>query len=301
MQSSPNMTQEGDSLKGPRGLGLTAVHNCRDVGATVNQYFGKKTMKEGMLFRSGRLDHATPADIEILTSQTNLKSILDLRTKTERERVSTKNPNQSPVAAVPGAKVHHIPYLSDQFNKKALITRLPWYRLIQVIFCHLFGFKTTVVRLISTFALVPLGLKGIAYECLRWLKPEIKQTFAILSEESNYPALIHCTQGKDRTGLATLLVLLTILGEGDEEIKAIDHDYMLSNDGLKGVREEMLKEMIPLGYTEESGFADAQEEWVESVVGYIEDDGGIEKYLTSAQVTAEQIKKIRNCLLVNPS
>ncbi|KAF3172938.1 hypothetical protein TWF225_009920 [Orbilia oligospora] len=287
--------------KGPQSLGLTAVHNCRDVGATINHYYGEKIMKEGLLFRSGRLDHATPGDMEILTLKTQLTSILDLRTKTERDRVPTKNPNQNPVATVSGAKIYHIPYLSDQYTKKALLSQLPWYRLIQVLFCHFLGLKTTVVRLISTLVIVPLGLKGIAYECLRWLKPEIKETLTILSKESSYPALIHCTQGKDRTGLATLLVLLAILGEGDEEIKAIDHDYMLSNDGLKPVREEMLAEMIPLGYSEESGFADAEEGWVETVVGYIEDEGGIEKYLTNAQITAEEIRSIRECLLVNPS
>ncbi|KAK6529952.1 hypothetical protein TWF281_009102 [Arthrobotrys megalospora] len=297
---------DNDTVDGIRpmsqALGLTAVHNCRDIGATINHFFGKKIMKEGLLFRSGRLDHATPADMEILTSKTHLKSILDLRSKTELERVPSKNPdNNNPVAVVSGATVYHISFLSDQYTKKALLSRLPWYRLIQVIVYHVLGLKTAVVRLISTLVIVPLGLKGIAYECLRWLQPEIKQTFTILSDETKYPALVHCTQGKDRTGLVALLVLLTILGEGDPEVKAIDYDYMLSNEGLKGVREEMLKEMVPLGYPESCGFADAEEGWVETVVGYIEDQGGIEKYLSNADVTAEEIRKIRECLLVNPS
>ncbi|KAK6334590.1 hypothetical protein TWF718_010047 [Orbilia javanica] len=284
-----------------RGSVLTGVYNYRDIGATINHYCGKRIMKEGWLFRSGRLDHATPADVEILTLKTQLTSILDLRTQSERDRVPKKDSNQNRVATVPNATVHQIPYLNSQFTKKALLSRLPWYRLIQVLFCHLLGFRTTVLRLTSTLTIVPLGLKGIAYECLRWLKPEIKQTFTILSKQSNYPALIHCTQGKDRTGLATLLVLLTILGEGHEEVKAIDYDYMLSNEGLKPIREEMLAEMTPLGYTEESGFADAEEGWVETVVGYIEEEGGIEKYLANAQVTAEEIKQIRECLLVSSS
>ncbi|KAK6354474.1 hypothetical protein TWF730_008874 [Orbilia blumenaviensis] len=293
-----------DAVDDTRGrsddLGLTAVHNCRDIGTTINHYFGKKVMKEGLLFRSGRLDQATPADMEILTSKTRLKSILDLRSKTELERASPKKRDQDPVAETSGATVYHIPYLSDQYTKKALLSRLPWYRVIEVLIYHLLGFKTAAVRLISTLVIVPLGLKGIAYECLRWLKPEIKQTFVILSEISNYPALVHCTQGKDRTGLVALLVLLAILGEGDGEVNAIDYDYMLSNDGLKGVREEMLKEMIPLGYPESCGFTDAEEGWVETVVGYIGDEGGIEKYLSSAEVTAEEIAKLRDCLLVNP-
>ncbi|KAF3928817.1 hypothetical protein AA313_de0200007 [Arthrobotrys entomopaga] len=275
---------------------LTAVHNCRDVGATINRFLGKPIMKEGLLFRSGRLDFATPADLELLTGSTRLKSIIDLRTTTELARVPSKTPDGHPIAVVSGATVYHIPYINDDYTKKALLSKLSWPRFIQVIVYHLLGFKTAVAILLSKLVIVPLGLKGIALECIKWLGPEIKQTFDIFSDETKYPTLIHCSQGKDRTGLATLLVLLAILGDADAQVKAIEYDYMLSNEGLEKLRDEMRKEMAPFGFPDD--FLYAEEGWVETTVGLIQERGGIENYLASVGVTADDIKKIREYLLV---
>ncbi|KAF3929065.1 hypothetical protein ABW20_dc0104624 [Dactylellina cionopaga] len=294
---------DDDILKSPEvsvgsvsSIGLTTVHNVRDVGATINRFFGKNVMKEGVFFRSGRLDNATAADMELLTDATHLKSIIDLRSKTELERMRTRDP----VAVVSGATVYHISFMSDLYTKKALLGKLPWYRLVQVLFCHLLGFRETVMRIVSSLVVVPMGLKNMANECLKWLGPEIKQTLTILSSEDKLPALVHCTQGKDRTGLVSLLVLLAVLGDMDEHtvVKAVDYDYMLSNEGLKGMRQEMLNEMLPLGFTE--SFADAEEGWVDSVVTFIEGRGGIQEYLASVGVKGDDIKRLRERLLVNP-
>ncbi|EWC43728.1 hypothetical protein DRE_07388 [Drechslerella stenobrocha 248] len=290
--SGPNSSLTG-------AASTTAVHNCRDVGQSINQYFGKNVMKEGQLFRSGRLDYATATDMQVLTKSARLQSILDLRTKHEREHQLTAPSGRRPVAVISSATTYSIPYLNDEYIKKALLTKLSWYRLIQLLVCHLLGWGVAAVTILSTYAIVPMGLKGIATECLRWLGPEIKQTFEILSDESNYPALVHCTQGKDRTGLAVALVLLSFLGDGDGAVHAVDHDYMLSNDGLKRVRAEMLQEMLPLGYTEESGFVDAEEGWVQTVVDELGKKGGILMYLASIGVPADQVERIRQHLLVD--
>ncbi|EPS41574.1 hypothetical protein H072_4528 [Dactylellina haptotyla CBS 200.50] len=232
--------------------------------------------------------------MQLLTESTHLNTIIDLRTKTELERVPTKRADGNPVAVVSGATVYNIPYINDAYIRKALLSKLPWHRFIQVIVYHILGFRTAVAKIVSRLVIVPMGLRGIAYECVKWLGPEIQQTFSIFSDESRYPTLIHCTQGKDRTGLAILLVLLVLLGENDAGVKAIDYDYMLSNDGLKGLREEMIKEMRPFGYTDE--FLEAQEGWVEVVVGFIEERGGIEKYLASVGVNADDLDRIRHPL-----
>ncbi|KAK6523996.1 hypothetical protein TWF694_005664 [Orbilia ellipsospora] len=291
-----NSTESSTASLGYRDL--TAVHNCRDVGATMNRFFGKPVMKEGLFFRSGRLDFATPADLELLTGSTRLKSIIDLRTKTELERVPSKTPDGHPIAVVSGATVYLIPYINDEYTKKALLSKLSWPRFIQIIIYHFLGFQNAIAVLISRLVIVPLGLRGIARECVKWLGPEIKQTFDIFSDENKYPTLIHCTQGKDRTGLATLLILLAILGETDADVKAIDYDYMLSNEGLSKLRDEMKKEMAPFGFPDD--FLFAEEGWVEATVELIEERGGIEKYLASVGVTGDDIKKLRENLLIKP-
>lgn len=128
----------------------------------------------------------------------------------------------------------------------------------------------------------------------------MKQAFGVLAEDKNWPALVHCTQGKDRTGIITLLVLLSVLGDSDDVVRAMDYDYMLSNEGLKGVRQEIIDEMGPLGFTEESGWADAEAGWVESVVEFIKKNwGSAEYYLESIGVGNEVVEHLKGLLLID--
>jgi len=56
----------------------------------------------------------------------------------------------------------------------------------------------------------------------------VAEALAILSDPSAYPALVHCTAGKDRTGILTA-ILLGVLGVADEAIVA---DYALSEPAM---------------------------------------------------------------------
>jgi protein-tyrosine phosphatase len=47
--------------------------------------------------------------------------------------------------------------------------------------------------------------------------------------KTNGPALIHCTAGKDRTGV-TVAVLMTLLGASREDVS---HEYMRSNESVE--------------------------------------------------------------------
>ncbi|KAF3920571.1 hypothetical protein ABW21_db0200001 [Orbilia brochopaga] len=301
MANDGAMADSGGPTKSPV-LILGGVHNCRDVGQTINMFLNRKVLKEGVLFRSGRLDHATDSDLHFLVEMSGLRSVIDVRSKTELALVPKKSiyAGKATLADFPSTTVYHIPYMNDNYTNNALLPKLPWYRVVQLLIYNFLGWKMAMIVIISTYAILPLGLRGIARECLRYLRPEIRQTFQILADESKYPTLLHCTQGKDRTGLATVLVLLAVLGDGDEFVKAMDYDYMLSNEGLKFIRPEMVKEMIPLGFTEESGFADAEKDWVEAVVGFVREQGGIESYLDHVGVTEVELKKIRQNLLANP-
>lgn len=61
---------------------FTGVHNFRDVGKVINS-FKVIQLKEGLLFRSGRLDDATTADTKLLMHEYHLKTVIDLRNKSE--------------------------------------------------------------------------------------------------------------------------------------------------------------------------------------------------------------------------
>ncbi|PNP48385.1 hypothetical protein TGAMA5MH_00669 [Trichoderma gamsii] len=61
---------------------LQQVPNFRDVGKTVNQHLGEsRRIREGLFYRSGRLDDATAADKNLIRDELEMKTVIDLRTK----------------------------------------------------------------------------------------------------------------------------------------------------------------------------------------------------------------------------
>ena len=61
----------------------------------------------------------------------------------------------------------------------------------------------------------------------------MKAVFRYLVRSEVFPLLVHCSIGKDRTGIVVALLLFA-LGVPEETIYA---DYMLSNDYLVALRE----------------------------------------------------------------
>lgn len=55
----------------------------------------------------------------------------------------------------------------------------------------------------------------------------VAETLAVLTDPTSYPVALHCSSGKDRTGIITAL-LLALLGVNDDDILA---DYALSGFG----------------------------------------------------------------------
>lgn len=47
-------------------------------------------------------------------------------------------------------------------------------------------------------------------DCMFWLqsKKEIAKGLRVMTKEENFPVLVHCMHGKDRTGLLIMLLLL---------------------------------------------------------------------------------------------
>jgi protein-tyrosine phosphatase len=87
-----------------------------------------------------------------------------------------------------------------------------------------------------------------------------------LGTDAAYPAYLHCTWGRDRTGVVSAVVLLA-LGANRE---AILQEYLLSQPLVGAYPESLL-----------------------AVLDEIERQGGIETYLATAGVTAEQLATLR--------
>lgn len=139
----------------------------------------------------------------------------------------------------------------------------------------------------------PRGLVGLGTDTLDHCGPEMKQVFDVLSDEKAYPLLVHCTQGKDRTGI-TVLMLLLVCGF---DVPAITADYIKSEAELEGrERDERMKEIASIGLDET--FALCPPDFCERISEHLNTKhGGVRAYLEGIGVDHEQQEAVRKLLL----
>lgn len=282
---------------------LEYVLNFRDVGRNINEFTGKKytflyeyigvassntihrLLRKGVLFRSARPDDASAADRDALRDEFELKTIMDLRTKSEHVKQAKKREADKKLAALqPDQKfaqdvqIPGIDYLKVNINGKGfernLLWQLTWWQLIKLIVLMAFGYRMKAISILGTNVMLPRGLVGLGYDTLDHCQPELTNALTLLSQESTYPTLVHCTQGKDRTGIIVALLLFLL----DVPIDAISYDYTMSEKELLPQREKMLGEIHEIGLSDE--FAGCPKDWIYRVYGHINEKyGGIKPYL----------------------
>lgn len=153
------------------------------------------------------------------------------------------------------------------------------------------GYRTDAVSILGRNVMSGRGLTGLACDTLRYSTSEIYSVFSILSRQANYPVLVHCTQGKDRTGLVILLVLSLL----NIDQLAISSDYIRSEGELLPEREERMREIESLGLSEE--FARCPKGFVERVQEFLIDSyGSVEGYLTGIGVEQDMQEKVLQIL-----
>lgn len=146
---------------------------------------GGRHVRWRTLFRADGLSNLTGSDRAVIR-RLGVATVVDLRTTLEMER------GRFPVEEIP-VGFHHVPLL-DAVPDAEAFERAP-------------GFLATQYREIAAQA-----------------APRIGQVLALLARQHAHPVVVHCTAGKDRTGVL-VAVLLGILGVDDETIVA---DYALS-------------------------------------------------------------------------
>jgi hypothetical protein len=156
----------------------------------------------------------------------------------------------------------------------------------------IFGYRLDAIKILAPH-MEEMGLIGLAKSSLDVCTHEVKQVFDVLGEDENWPVLVHCTQGKDRTGL--IIMLLLFLMEVDDGI--VDSDYRLSERELEPEMEERIKEISSIGLGEQ--FAVCPPDVVSSVHGHIKEKcGGVREYLLEVGVKGEVIDVIKRRLSV---
>ena len=121
--------------------------------------------------------------------------------------------------------------------------------------------------------------------------------FGILANEDNLPVVLHCTAGKDRTGVSTAF-LLSILGVSRDVIEA---DYLLTNLDTERQADFIERNVgYPEGYDRETmiSIAGVPKDAMKVFLDGMESKwGSAVEYLQKIGVTQEQMEAIRTNFL----
>lgn len=195
-----------------RKIRLGGLHNTRDLGGIPAA--DGKVIKKRRLIRSGALYDISDADLKILTEEYGVRRVVDFRTPAEI--------SDAPDPIVPAYSYEELSLLDDSFLGIA--------RDGYSVNAWLNVFRDRSVDPDDVFASMYRRLLFSDH-----VKPLFRRFFSIL-KEADGAVLWHCSAGKDRAGIATVLVL-SVLGASEEDIV---RDYMLTGVYTASERESVL-------------------------------------------------------------
>ena len=242
-----------------RHFAFEGCFNFRDIGGYLTKE-GKK-IKKGIYFRTGRQDRMSEKDLAELKNL-KISTQIDLR-KPEEILDQGKGPLENM-----GADYINIPIIPE-------------------------GGSDQLSRLVGD-----TGISGKRYLGYLEFGPESwLKIFEILANKDSLPVVLHCTAGKDRTGVSTAF-LLSVLGvdrdliEADYKLTNLDTerqaDFIENSGGFpEGVDREAM--ILAAGVPEDAMtvFLDGVESRWGSVLGYLEEIG----------ITKNQMNVIRDNFL----
>lgn len=181
--------------------------NFRDIGGCKSS--DGRVVKEGLFFRSANLVNLSKNDLQML-KDLNIKTIFDFR-------------DESEILSSPSDIVENINYI-----------RIPAMPQLKSNIAQLGSIKEMMENMFDKNNAFEL-LKE-AYYNLPVNNPAYKKLVKLMQNDSNLPILMHCTAGKDRTGVGSAIILM-ILGVNRSSIV---EDYLKSNQSAKDSINEIL-------------------------------------------------------------
>lgn len=149
------------------------------------------------------------------------------------------------------------------------------------------GYRMEAISILGKNVMQPRGLIGLGYDTLENCGPEIAEALRAFTSLPNLGILVHCTQGKDRTGLIICLILFLL----DVPAAAISHDYCMSEEKLLPERESRLVEIKSIGLTED--FAGCPKDWIEKMHAHLEEKyGGVVAYCEKIGFAEEEQRRL---------
>ena len=268
-----------------KGILLSGVGNARQLGG---YRIKDKRISDGVLIRSAALNQATPEAVETLRNKYRIQSVIDFRMSSERQF--------QPDPAIPGSDNIHLPVLEMEDAMK--------------------GANPKMVEQYTASKTDRMALFNAAYESGMLseklytdflLKDRGRVAFrgffkSLLDLQEDRAILWHCTDGKDRTGCAAMLVLFA-LGADHETVM---HDYMLTNVYNTDILETIRRRVAPLGMSEEKLNAllfmsgGVAETYMDNAIEALNREcGSVQGYLRELGVGEREIGEIRSKFLIS--
>lgn len=179
-----------------RILPIDGGYNFRDLGGIVTK--DNATIKSNYLIRTDELSRLNEKDLNLL-ADLKVKSIVDFRTSNERKSSVDKVP-------LTCENEFHLDIMAANMN--SFMDKMQSGEK---------DYKNMMQQFYTDLVLEENAVK------------EFKEFFSILQNEENCSIIYHCTAGKDRTGIATALILESLHVDWD----IIESDYLLSNQFLE--------------------------------------------------------------------
>jgi len=189
-------------------LPVKGIVNARDLGGYTLP--DGRHVRDGQLIRCAQLADATKSDVAYLQGLWTVK-VVDFRLEPEKEGKMDKD--------IPGAKYISLPInasgsasatASEKDQKKAAKRK---------------KFNVNKVILFAAFNEQAQQIARDLYPTLLF-HPDCQQQFAAFMRElvdtPNGAVLFHCTQGKDRTGIASALILAALGADRETIVKDFD-------------------------------------------------------------------------------
>ncbi|ORX45283.1 alpha/beta-hydrolase [Hesseltinella vesiculosa] len=254
----------------PRWIDVEGVKNFRDIGGwTVKD--GSGYIRERTVFRSAHLGAITEAGIRTL-QQLNVQAVFDFRSQPEIDRYGM-------MREVPDIKVYpSAMYEKIDFSPEKMADHWKAY------------FEG------------PRGIARAYKHTLKVAKTQYRKLFVFMLEQMSKDArsamLVHCTAGKDRTGVWCML-LLGLCGVPDE---IIAQEYALTNVGYWVPEEELKVRASNIGCTVDQA-RDAVAAPYDTMIVVLEvlreEYGSVEGYLQQAcELTQKQCDQLRAFMIV---
>jgi len=183
--------------------------NFRDIGGILSED-GRK-IRSGVLYRSGDFHQLSGEDIHTMESL-GIRMVIDFRSDRE-------------------VKKHPTPAISTVLTREhiAIVDSARDDALTMLMTNDAVGLEQLLVR----------DYRRMINEHTE----DFRRFFQLLADTDHLPLVYHCAAGKDRTGLATYL-LLRALGVSEENAR---QDYLLSNEYLKTTADRIIREVREAG------------------------------------------------------